>query len=196
MPPPTPQAAASSPSSRPDWDAGGATRWFSEEVHRHDASLKAYLHGSFPAVRDVDDVVQESYLRIWQARAIEPVRSARAFLFRIARNLALDLVRRERCSPVGMVADLAALPVPAESPSAASAASTNEKIALLATALLALPPIGRQVVMMRRLEGLSRAETAQQLGIAEKTVDEHLARGLRKLEEHLRARGVSSHYDP
>lgn len=42
--------------------------WFTEHVHPHDAQLKAYLRGAFPAVRDVEDVVQESYLRVWRVR--------------------------------------------------------------------------------------------------------------------------------
>ena len=41
-------------------------RWFKEEVHSLDTRLKSYLRGSFPSV-DVEDVVQESYLRTWLA---------------------------------------------------------------------------------------------------------------------------------
>ena len=33
-------------------------RWFAAEVHAHDGQLRAYLRGSYPAVRDIDDVVQ------------------------------------------------------------------------------------------------------------------------------------------
>src|SRR5687767_3921161 len=57
------------------------SQWFADEVHVHESQLKSFLRGSFPAVRDVDDVVQESYLRIWKARAAQPIDSARAFLF-------------------------------------------------------------------------------------------------------------------
>jgi DNA-directed RNA polymerase specialized sigma24 family protein len=67
--------------SPPDSDNA---RWFAEEVLPHDRALRGYLRGSFPAVRDVEDVVQESYLRIWRTRAAQPIRSARGFLFRIA----------------------------------------------------------------------------------------------------------------
>jgi hypothetical protein len=48
-------------------------RWFAEEVQPHEASLRAYMRGAFPMVRDVDDVVQESYLRVWRARAAQPI---------------------------------------------------------------------------------------------------------------------------
>jgi len=61
-------------------------RWFEEQVQPQGAQLKSYLRGSFPSIEDVDDIVQESYLRIWKARAAQPIESARAFLFRVARN--------------------------------------------------------------------------------------------------------------
>jgi RNA polymerase sigma-70 factor (ECF subfamily) len=75
-------------------------RWFADEVHRHELALKAYLRGSFPSVRDIDDVVQESYLRVWRARLAHPIHSTKSFLFQVARHLALDLVRRDRVSPI------------------------------------------------------------------------------------------------
>jgi|GEM_PF-6457756 len=56
-------------------------RWFAEEVHPHESSLRAYLRGAFPSVRDVDDVVQESFLRIWGARAARPARAAARIRF-------------------------------------------------------------------------------------------------------------------
>lgn len=170
------------------------TRWFSEEVQPHESSLRAYLRGSFPAVRDVDDVVQESFLRVWRARAGQPVRSARAFLFRIARNLALDLVRRDRTAPVRTVRDFDALPVLAVGPDAAQAADENEKLALLADAIEALPPRCREVVILRKLEHIPQRETAQRLGLAEKTVEAQLARGLARIEEYIRHRGVRAWY--
>ena len=71
------------------------TRWFTEEVQPDGPQLRSYLRGSFPTVRVLDDVVQESCLRVWKSRATRPIQSAKAFLFAVARRLALDLVRRE-----------------------------------------------------------------------------------------------------
>jgi RNA polymerase sigma-70 factor (ECF subfamily) len=63
--------------------------------------LKAWIAGQFPAVKaDVEDVVQESYLRIWKVRLHRPIASAKAFLFTIARHLALDQIRRGKISPI------------------------------------------------------------------------------------------------
>src|SRR5688572_30177431 len=115
-------------------------RWFTEEVHTHERSLRAYLRDAFPVVRDVDDVVQESFLRTWRTRGSQPIRSARAFLFQVARRIALDLVRRDRCAPFAAVTDLASLPVLENSPNGAEAVGVQEKLRLVADAIEALPP--------------------------------------------------------
>lgn len=168
------------------------SRWFSEEALPHDAQLKAYLRGAFPGVRDVDDVVQESYLRIWRAQARGSVASARHFLFRVARNLALDLVRRDHRAPVRAAGDLAALEAADEAPSARAAAETAERVVLLAAALDALSPRHREVVILCKLQARSHREAAALLGISEKTVAEHLYRAVHRLGEELQRRGVES----
>jgi RNA polymerase sigma factor (sigma-70 family) len=180
-----------------DWGSTADTQdWFQRQVHAHDATLKAHLRRSFPGLRDVEDVVQESYLRIWRARARQPIESARAFLFQVARRVALDLVRKERNSPVAAVSEVVYLRAVTEAPSAVDAVSLREKVKLLADALVALPPRSRQIVMLCKFEGRLRREVADELGISEKTVDEHLWRGIRRIEDFLRRRGVAGCEDP
>jgi RNA polymerase sigma-70 factor (ECF subfamily) len=165
-------------------DAG----WFAQEVHAHEASLRGYLKSAFPAMRDVDDIVQESFLRIWRRRAVEPVRSAKAFLFRVARNLALNTVRRERRSPIRPVTDFDALFVLDDRPNAAEAASREQELEMLVEAIEALPARCREIFILRRLQGVSQKEIAARLGLSEQTVQVQAARGLRRCEEHLRRR--------
>ena len=43
-------------------------RWFAEEIQPHEPALRAYLRSRFPEVRDVDDLVQESFTRVLQSR--------------------------------------------------------------------------------------------------------------------------------
>lgn len=175
--------ATSEPAAGPE-----RSRWFTDEVHRHDASLKAYLRGAFPSVRDVDDVVQESYLRIWRTRAATPIASAKAFLFTVARHLALDLVRRERRSPLVPVRELDGLFVVDESPDAHEAAALAQNTALLVDAIDALPSRCREIFLLCHVEGLAQKEVAARLGLSENTVAVQSARGLHRCEHYVRRR--------
>jgi len=164
------------------------SRWFADEVHPHDAHLKAYLRGAFPAVRDVDDVVQESYLRIWKARAAHPIASAKAFLFTVARRLALDLVRSQRRSPVIAVTDLSRLFVLDDARDAGAAAATAEEIELLVEAVDSLPARCREIFILRKLQGVPQKDIAARLGLSEQTVQVQASRGMRRCAEFFRRR--------
>lgn len=166
-------------------------KWFVDEVHPHDAQLKAYLRGAFPSVRDVDDLVQESYLRIWRVRAEGPIRSARAFLFTVARRLAIDGTRRQIASPVDAVEDLARLPVADETADVAGAVEQRERVLVLGDAIGQLPDRCREVFLLHKIQGLSRRETGERLGLAEKTIEVQTARAMDRCGEYLRRRGVT-----
>ncbi len=168
------------------------SEWFRQEVHAHDDHLKAYLRTSFPTVRDVDDIVQESYLRIWRRQSIQPVRTARAFLFTIARRLTIDLLRREQCSVVEVVEDLETVTVAEEGKSTAEVVADAEITALLVAAIDALPARCREVVILRKFKLLSARETALQLGLKEATVEMQLSRGNARIRAYLAGHGVTS----
>jgi RNA polymerase sigma factor (sigma-70 family) len=166
------------------------SRWFAEEVHPHRGALHAYVERAFPGVRDVEDVVQDSLLRAWTARAARQIGCARAFLFKIARHRAIDELRRGSASPLVAVRDLAALPVVSEEPGPADALTTAEKIELVADAIAALPERCREVVVLRKLHGLSQREVAARLGLSERTVEVQVARGTRRCADSLRRAGL------
>jgi RNA polymerase sigma factor (sigma-70 family) len=164
-------------------------RWFAAEVHAHDQQLKAYLRGSFPSIRDVDDVAQESYLRVWKARATQSIRSAKGFLFQIARHVATDVLRRDFASPIKGVTDLAALTVFDDKPNSAEVACSQEEISLLADAIDALPARCREVFILRKIQRLPQKEIARLLGISEQTVQVLVLRGMKRCEKFFHHRG-------
>lgn len=173
-------------------------RWFNDEVYAHDASLKNYLRHSFPAVRDVDDVAQESYLRVWRRQMVRPITqvtgsvraSVKSFLFQVARRLALDTLRRERASPIDATADALGLAVIDIDADTRDTVCTNQEFEFLLEGIAALPARCREVVVLRKLHGLSPADTAARLGISEETVHVQSRRGLQRIQELLRGRGV------
>lgn len=159
-------------------------------MEAHDPSLRTYLRGSFPAVRDVDDVVQESYLRLWKAAAVQPIRSARAFLFTVARRLALDHVRRRRNSPIDHVGHLGELRVVEERADVLADLRRRERMLLLAEAVATLPDRCRDVFVLYKIKGLSRKAAAAELGLSEKTVEAHTAKAMRHCEKFFRKKGA------
>lgn len=172
---------------------GERCHWFAAEVHPHGAQLKSYLRKAFPSVRDVDDVVQESFLRIWKARAEQPIRSAKGLLFEVARRLAIDFTRRQSRSLIDAIPDLGQIDVIEERPGVAEAVSTREEIALLAQAFDALPARCREVMILRQLQGRTQKEIAAQLGLSELTVQTHVVQGLRRLRAFFRLHGSAGH---
>lgn len=184
---PNPLLAMVPPSSRstPDIAERNHVDWFVEEVAPHGNQLKAWLRNAFPSVRDVDDIVQESYIRIWRSYASQPVKFTKSLLFTIARRLALNVVRKDRRSPFLAVTDFERLST-ADSTTheaGASALGHAEEVELLAEAIDALPSRCREVFILRRLQGIPQKEIAARLGISEETVQRQAANGLRRCEQ-------------
>lgn len=181
--------AAAIPVARAENEA--EARWFRDEIQAHEPELRAYLRGRFPSLRDIDDLVQETYARILRAREAGRATLTRAYLFVTARNAALDQLRRRKIISVEAVAEFDRLPVVAEAPDAAETASHAQELQLLADAIATLPERCRRVFVLRRYYDLSHKEIAQQLGIAENTVNAQLVTAMLRCREYLRAHGVT-----
>jgi RNA polymerase sigma-70 factor (ECF subfamily) len=161
-------------------------RWFAEAVQPHDGEVRGFLRRRFPAITDVDDLMQEAYARIWRARTLGAIDNPRAFLFQIVRNLAHDHYRRESRNPPVPITDLEAARVFDEEPSAAEHASREQERQILLAAVRALPDRCREVVLLRYMEGLSYKEIAIKLNISPETVKVHLAKGLQRCQAYFR----------
>lgn len=162
--------------------------WFDRELRPHEPALRSYLRARFPALSDPDDIVQEAFIRVLRARESDGVRSPKALLFTVAKNLALDVFRRQHAD-FEDIANLEDIPVLQEE---ASASLTHEaKLQLLEAALQTLPERCRQVIMLKRFHGLSYDEISRELGISHNTISAHITAGVTKCRDYLLARGVT-----
>ena len=166
-------------------------RWFAQEVVPHEFKLRAWLAARFPQLQDLDDVVQDTYVRLFRARRAGEIRSVPGFLFTAARSAACDVFRREKGGLVERVADLALLTVVEERPDAAETVAARQELEILAEAIRQLPDRCRQVFTLRKIYGFSQREVAARLGIAEHTVEVQMGRGARRCAAFLRARGIT-----
>jgi RNA polymerase sigma factor (sigma-70 family) len=167
-------------------------KWFAAHVQPHDAALRAWLRGRFPALADTDDLVQETYARILQLRARDPLRAhaVKPLLFTTARHLALDLLRRRQIVPMEALAEGDDEILADEAPGIADTVSRRQELALLAEAIQALPDRCRRILTLRKIYGLPQKEIARQLGIAEHTVEAQVGVGVRRCADYLARLGL------
>ena len=160
------------------------SRWFTLAVQSHEAELRGYLRRQVPALDDVDDLVQETFGRLWRSHLLGPVANPRAYLFAVARNLAFDRHRARKGFILKPITETDAESVFDEAPSAAEHASRTQEREILRAAIRALPDRCRAVVLLRYMESLTYKEIAQRLNISPETVKIHLAKGLRRCVAH------------
>ncbi len=167
-------------------------KWFAEQVRPHEAALRFHLRRVTSSLADVDDVVQDSYLRLFKARRSGEIRTPKAMLFTIARNAARDLFRRKQVADPIPITENQPLAVLSDEPSVAEAVCRQQELALLEEAMRSLPSRCREVLMLRKIHQLSQREIASRLGISENTVESLVGKGSRRCADFLRAQGVEA----
>lgn len=150
----------------------------------YQAELLAYLTRK---VRNADiaaDLTQETFLRLAETgpASTEAVRNHRAYLYRVAHNLAIDHLRGQRpTAGWQQAADGAEALVPDDRPSPEHVVADRRHLDRIATLLQDLPLRTRQVFVCVRLDGMTYRQAAQTLGLSDSSVQKHLAKALKHI---------------
>jgi RNA polymerase sigma-70 factor (ECF subfamily) len=158
--------------------------WFVREILVHEEALVRYLRRCAPAGEDLHDLRQEVYVRVYEAAGRSLPASPKSFLFTSARNLVTDRLRRGRVVSIETLGDPDALNVLIDEVSPERRFGGRQALRRLAEAFDRLPNRCREVVWLRRVEELPQKVVAAKLGISEKTVEKHLAHGVRLIAGH------------
>lgn len=181
-----------SPNGTPDsagtFDAEHATR-VNALYERHGPSLLRYLLGLLRRRADAEDVLQETYARLLSGVPLDRDEArCRAYVFKIATNLAHDRYRRRT--------ELALEDRPPEDQpwSAGDAPEVivdfEQAFAIVKKTLLELKPRCRRVFLLRVSEELGYTEIADRLGVSKRTVEREMQHALEVLQSRLkRSRG-------
>lgn len=188
MTPPAAPSTATLPPPKPH--PPDLEQWYRDHVLVHESALRAYLRRAFPIVTDVDNLVQESFVRVVQARCAAEIANVRSYLFTTARHQALALMRRRKIVAIDSTGELEALEIGAEGPGVAERVGLKLEIELLSQAIATLPPRCREVLTLRKIDGLSQREIAGRLGISENTVEVQVANGMQRCTKFFRERGL------
>lgn len=159
------------------FERGEIDDWFARNVLPHEADLRRWLARIAPDI-DADDIVQETYAGI--AKDFEKIVTPRAFMFTVARNAVIAHLRHKRIVNIVAIADLDILPVVDSGATGEQQLVGREELLMLQQALADLPDRCREVITLRKIEGVPQREVARRLGLSESTVEKHVSAGIRR----------------
>ena len=152
--------------------------WFVREVLPLEGLLLKFLRRGWRNESDIKDLCQDVYVEVYEAAKTEIPKSAKAFVFAVARNILVERIRSEQIVSIEAVADFETLGLTTDEPGPDRTAIARQELRKLQMALDRMPKRWHEVVVMRRVQGMSRTEIALRLGVAEATVSQHLAAGM------------------
>lgn len=147
----------------------------------HEAALRQWLARAGLTVTERDDLVQEVYYRLLRQPSFDHIDDPRAYMFRTARNIMLEQIRKNRVVSITSVQNIDELGNADIAPSPERTVSARRELSRVMILIETLPERCRAVFTMRKVHGLSQAETARRLNLSENIVEKETARGLSQI---------------
>lgn len=145
-------------------------------------TLMRFLGKRVRAQVDIEDLAQETYLRVLRARDLSDVANPEAYLLRVASHIVLEWRAREL--PTDSIHDLETLQVAADSsPELEIEASISQ--ARLEHTLASVSPVMRAVLVLKLRDQRTSQQIADELGVTLRQVKRYLARGYALLHSAL-----------
>lgn len=150
-------------------------------------ALRRFVGGRLDHHADGEDIVQETYVRLYDYRRTRPVADAGAFCFAIARNLVHDHFRQRRTLPP--TSELSE-EIACARPHAEEMLDYRQRVEILVRALKVMPPMRREIFLRRRLDQMPSATIAADLQVSVAAIEKHCTRAVADLRLALERRGL------
>jgi RNA polymerase sigma-70 factor (ECF subfamily) len=159
--------------------------WFCREVLPLEPSLSRFIRRNWPAADDATDLLHDVYeLAITGARSAIP-QNTPGYLFAVARNHLINCAKRARIVSFELVADLETVVADLDMFEAERQLHARDALRRAQAGIEKLSPRVREIVLLRKVEGLDVAETSERLGIGKDAVNHQLAMGMKALADHM-----------
>jgi RNA polymerase sigma-70 factor (ECF subfamily) len=132
---------------------------------------------------EIEDIVQETYVRICQIENKENITSPKSFMYKTARNLALDYQKQASVRLVDSLDNMEILDqLLSNHPKDEmyENALTQSEFSHFCESVRLLPIQCRKVFVLKKVYGYSQREIAAQLKISESTVEKHISTGMKR----------------
>ena len=138
--------------------------------------------------RDIDDILQETYVRVCQVEQKEDIKYPKSFLLKTAKNLALDHVKSAD-NRLSLSLDDDALTSAANNGEGYDetyrSAVAKQEFALFCEAVRCLPAQCRRAFILKKVYGFSQKEIADYMSISESTVEKHISNGIKRCSYYM-----------
>ncbi|MBA8879009.1 sigma-70 family RNA polymerase sigma factor [Phyllobacterium myrsinacearum] len=143
----------------------------------HYSDLVRHLTRKLGSAASAKDVAQDTYLRLQHVSPDTHVQSPRAYVFRIADNIAVDHLRSE-ASRARYITSSEVPDQAVDEPLPDRVIDYRQRLTILEQAIAELPPKCREVFLMHKYDDLTHVEIASELGISRSMVEKHVMKAL------------------
>lgn len=164
-------------------------RWMEQNILPHEPLIRHWLACHRVPGLETDDVVQEMYAKIGSVEAFTSIYNPKGYALQVARSILLQHIRRPQIVSNSASGNLEDLGAASPDPDPEQQMEAKDELREVAHIIATLPRRTRDVLLLRRVNGLSQQETARQLSIAEKTVEKHMTYALQQLMSAVGRRG-------
>jgi RNA polymerase sigma factor (sigma-70 family) len=134
---------------------------------------------------DIDDIVQETFIKTYEADLKEEIKYVRSYMLKTAKNLALNHVAKWDNKYKDSLEDLSQPPVQLTSIKVEDDYESKEQFLFFCRATDQLSGSVRKCFILKKVYGLSQKEIATHLNLSESTVEKHIAQGLFKSARYI-----------
>jgi RNA polymerase sigma-70 factor (ECF subfamily) len=153
-------------------------------------AIKRFLARYLYRQQDIDDVTQETFLKAYSAEQDKEkekdIQHPKAYLFQIARNAALEGLRKKSSQIADQIVDFDENSITGCESNIEAAMETDEYLGAFCEAAALLTPKCRRVFLMRKVYGYSYKEITERLGISLSTAEKHMRNGMLQTSAYMR----------
>lgn len=159
-------------------------RWFCAEILPLERPLTRYIRRNWSNEAEVADLRQEIYVRVLEGVGERLPLQPKPFLFTTARNHLINRAKRGQVISFESVVELETSAAP-DTVTPERTLTAREELRRVQAALERLPPRCREVVLLRKIEGLTQRQVAERLGLSVGTVEQQLVHGMRAVADYM-----------